>query len=59
MKIYNNNERFGWSGPFEVDSVEDHMHGMAPVFWYWSGESGENVSDLIAEYLKGLTIEID
>lgn len=47
MKIKNNNERYGWSGPFEAESFESLADEMAPIFKTWADEEIDKHRDRV------------
>lgn len=38
-KFYNNDERYGWCGPFEAESRDELVDGMMPTFREWAEDA--------------------
>ena len=56
MKIYNNNENFGYCGPFEAESIDALVAEMMPTLRDWADEKSVSVESLEVEYRDGLEI---
>ena len=45
MKIQNNNESFGYAGPFEAESFDSLADEMMPTFKIWANEDIDKFRD--------------
>jgi hypothetical protein len=53
-RFVNNNELFGYEGPFEAESKEALADEMMPTLIDWAEESDRDPSDLRDEFIKSL-----
>ncbi len=51
MKIYNNNDEFGYCGPFEAESFEALADEMMPALEQWADEKLSRYNDQVEEGL--------
>lgn len=53
MKIYNNNDAYGWCGPFESESFESLADEMMGTFREWAAEIWDRDEDDAIDLPRG------